>query len=146
MTPEPSHDCASVEQQIVLLRELACAFENAQQAIVAQDLEGFERQTGRQQALCRQLCALQEKQGQLGEANASSCGSSESAASQRWADLLQELALVQERVRHLNGVHAALLRRAQRSLRILANIFATSSGIYGPLQPSGGSSLAEFRR
>jgi hypothetical protein len=45
---------------------------------------------------------------------------------------LEEIERTHRRVRHLNRVHAALLRRASRSLEILRNLMRPTGTIYAP--------------
>jgi hypothetical protein len=56
-------------------------------------------------------------------------------AGERGAMLQRELARVQLRVQHLGRVHAALLRRARRSLTALSNVLAVQAPTYMPPRP-----------
>ena len=115
MDPTPlSSEC--LEQQRGLWLRLAEFLEQAQDALLQGKVELFELCTEEQQQCCDQLRAL-------GPVKVSS--SSDASAA-----LTAEIKQVQLRVRHLNRVHAALLRRASRSLLILRNLLNGSQTPY----------------
>ena len=118
MDPIPlSSEC--LEQQRGLWLRLAESLEQAQDALLQGKVAIFERCTEEQQKCCEQLRAL-------GTANAA-------AVADRNGALLQEIRKVQARVRHVNRIHAALLRRASRSLVILRNLMAGPHDGYAPM-------------
>jgi hypothetical protein len=110
-----------LEQQLELWLRLAGALEQAQRALLSGDVTGFERFTEIQAECCRQYRGL---------------GSGEAGIFVREPGmkptLLAEIQQAQRRVRHLNQVHAALLQRASRSLRILRNLITSPAVPYQP--------------
>jgi hypothetical protein len=141
-----------VERRLALMRELAGTLEQAQAALLASDLQRIEEHTARQRELCDALRLL--------EAPATSPGkdvlheptgpdlpkaSLPPELHERWSALSQELAQVQSRVGHLNRVHAALLRRAQRALAIVSRLLASSAVTYTLPQPATPAELGGRR-
>ncbi len=103
------------------LRELLSRLERSlhagQQALLLRDLEKFEEQTALQASLSQTL--------------AESLGG--------WDPGEIHLHVAGARVIHLCRVQRGLLRRAQRSLRVLSNLLAGAEGTYLP-GPGGASS------
>ena len=112
----------SLQQQYQVWLELAEAIQRAQVALLHGEINAFERSTQEQQLCCDRLLAWHQPDG----ASASRDVSGEDAA------LRLEIERVQREVRHLNRVHAALLRRASRSLQILRNLLMRSEAAYQP--------------
>jgi len=132
-------------QRLALMRELADSLQQVQSAVVRSDLRGIEGHTARQQKLCAALRQL------AGEAPAPPLGDAtreesrtritwaklpEAAAPaevrERWVRLTEDLTAVEMRVSDLNRVYGALLRRAQRTLRIFLRLLASSGNTYTP--------------
>lgn len=109
----------SLERQRCLWLQLASALERAQAALLRGEVAVLEECTKEQGECCRQLIPRRELE--------RACGQIQPTAS-----ILEEIERTQERVRHLNRVHAALLRRASRSLEILRNLMRPTGTIYAP--------------
>ncbi len=109
---EPPLSPDFLEQRLKLWLRLAESLDQARAALLQGDVVLFEQSTQAESSCCDQLVGL----GQLHRLE------QEPAAEARV--LLEEIRRTQLRVRHLNRVHAALLRRASRSLRILRNLVA----------------------
>jgi hypothetical protein len=120
MAPQTSID--SLLQQYQLWLELAEALQRAQAALLHGEIAAFERSTREQQLCCDRLLAWRQPD----EASGSREASGEDVG------LRLEIERVQREVRHLNRVHAALLRRASRSLQILCNLLMRSEPAYKP--------------
>jgi hypothetical protein len=119
------------EQELRWMQELASALLQAQAALLALDVERLEAQTERQQTLCAEWSQGRADTGRRGTQGASEQseivsgppGSPEAspwpATPDRGCIELRSLAL---RIRDLNQIQAALLRRAVRALGILASL------------------------
>jgi hypothetical protein len=112
-----SSEC--LEQQRGLWLRLAESLEQAQEALLHGKVANFERCTEEQKQCCDRLRVL-------------AAAAHPVTVSGRNEALIQEIRQVQSRVRHLNRVHAALLRRAARSLVILRNLLAGPQHAYAP--------------
>ena len=109
----------SLERQRILWLQLANALERAQSALLRGEVAAFEECTREQRECCEQLIARRELE-------RARCQDKSTAAT------LEEIESAQRRVRHLNRIHAALLRRAIRSLTILRNLMRQTGTIYAP--------------
>ena len=141
-----------VERRLALMRELAGMLEQTQAALLASDLERIEAHTVRQRELCDALRLLEAPGTSPGKDAPRKRtrvhlpeGSLSPELRERWSTLSQELAQVQSRVGHLNRVHAALLRRARRSLAIVSRLLASSAATYTLPQPATAAELGERR-
>jgi hypothetical protein len=109
---EPPLSPDFLEQRLKLWLRLAESLDQARAALLQGDVVLFEQSTQAESSCCDQLVGLGRlhrlEQGPAAEARV----------------LLEEIRRTQLRVRHLNRVHAALLRRASRSLQILRNLIA----------------------
>lgn len=112
----------SLEQQYQVWLELADAIQGAQTALLKGEIVAFERRTEEQRRCCEQLLACRQPDEVAGSQELSGDDTA----------LRLEIEKVQREVRHLNRVHAALLRRASRSLQILRNLLMRSEGAYKP--------------
>jgi hypothetical protein len=122
MEPTTSH-LEALRQQLEVWSRLAAALEHAQGALLSGDAAEFERWTELQADCCRDYRRV------FREASEPATGGT--SADDR-AALLAEIGQARRRVRHLNRVHAALLLRASRSLRILRNLLSGSGTPYAP--------------
>ena len=120
----------SLERQRCLWLQLASALERAQGALLRGEVPVFEECTKEQGECCHRLIPWHELEQARGQG-------------QPTAAILDEIERAQQRVRHLNRVHAALLRRASRSLEILRNLMRQTGTIYAPSVSwqQGGSTL-----
>ena len=109
----------SLERQRCLWLQLASALERAQGALLRGELAVFEECTREQSECCGQLIPRRELERVRGQA-------------QPTAAIMEEIESAQRRVRHLNRLHAALLRRASRSLEILRNLMRQTGTVYAP--------------
>lgn len=114
---ERDHTAAQLDQMKHLWLDLADALEQSHGALLRGDVARFEEQINRQQRCCAELRCLD--------------GTVENP--DRGRSLLEDIEGIQKRVRHLNRVHAALLRRACRSLVIARNLLAASHASYTPM-------------
>jgi len=112
----------ALERQRGLWLQLAAALERAQGALLHGEVAAFEEYTREQGECCQELVAWSELDQSRGEGHAPIAA----------ASLFDDIARAQKRVRHLNCVHAALLRRASRSLAILRNLMRQRGTIYAP--------------
>jgi flagellar biosynthesis/type III secretory pathway chaperone len=132
MKPGISSRRSAPEQRVVLMRELAQVLTQAQAAVLAWEVEELQIQTARQETLCQTLRRLGQGSGDslpLGAGISARPGGENVSAENGPARELQALGL---QVRYLNRVQAALLRRARRSLAILACLQARSQPTYTP--------------
>jgi hypothetical protein len=128
MSTEISSDLPGQEPRLRFMRDLASALAQAQAALLALDVDTLEVQNGRQLALCDGLGRIEATSAkhnqdagiatELSSLLVPSAPPSPPPASSA-ADAL-ELRRLALQVRNLNQVQAALLRRAARSLEILA--------------------------
>jgi hypothetical protein len=116
-----------LERRLNLLRRLAQSLEDAQEAIVHRDLEKLEQQTSNQAQLCDAWQRL--------ECAASPVDAEGDSASQPYVRIEKQTREIEGRVRHLVRVHAALLRGAQDSLAVLANLLLQAEGTYEASNP-----------
>lgn len=127
----PAAHIEQLHRQLDAWRRLAEAIERSQDALLRGNLAEFARSTETQVACCQQ------------------CQQSWAAEEQSMAasdtELLARVEQARHRVRHLNRVHADLLRRANRSLRILRHLL-TGGAAYGPPQTPDQSLLSRERR
>ena len=117
---EPILSIEALERQRGVWLQLAAALERAQDALLRGDVAAFEDCTREQGECCQELVERNELEQARGHAPATS------------TSLFEDIACAQRRVRHLNCVHAALLRRATRSLAILRNLMRQKETIYTP--------------
>ncbi len=136
MDQQLSTSLDSLQLRLALMRELARSLEQVQIAVVRSDVAGIDRHTARQRDLCASLRHLETGATGLLQGKSNGERLPEDAASPealvRWKALVQELAQVEMRVSQLNLVYAALLRRAQRTLRIFMRVLESSAGTYAP--------------
>jgi hypothetical protein len=114
-----------------LLAELEQSLEASQRALLSRDLEGLERETREQTGLHRSLEILSSRNGALDE-----------PAPRIDPAVAAGLRAAQWRVLYLGRVQAALLTRAQRSLRIVSHRLAGSEASYAQPDFPPASSLA----
>jgi len=135
--PSPSE---LVRARLAILGELENSLEASQKALLARDLEGIEQGTREQLGFERAFAGLGAHDAALRGDLAGG-----SARTQAGADLVSALRSAEMRVLHLARVQAALLARAQRSARIMANLLAGPQAAYGPDKESAASGLAAGR-
>jgi hypothetical protein len=127
-----------VERRLVLMRELAGSLERAYAALAQADFGEMDRQTARQERLCKQLGRVtapgQRHSVAIGPLAAGPTRSPEGAdpASAHWSRLRRELRDFETRVAQLNYAYGALLRRARRTVDIFCRVLMHSGITYVP--------------
>jgi hypothetical protein len=137
-------------EHLQLLRELEASLGGSRQALLALDLAGIEQGTREQVGLVRELQKFPEirmpkrglKRSSEGFDGRRNGGTRETGAGERSArsqEIAEEVKLCEQSVLQAARVQAALLARARRKLRILANMLAGTSLNYGCLfaKPNG---------
>jgi hypothetical protein len=121
-----------LERQLAGMRELAASLQRAQGCVLHGEITGLEEETRHQQQLCAWLQDFEQA-----PANDLPSPERRTAAASlpeqwrgRWQMVGLELAAVENQVRHLNRVHAAILRRARQSLVVLSQIVASCGPTY----------------
>jgi flagellar biosynthesis/type III secretory pathway chaperone len=127
----PLISAKSLEEQYELWLRLADALERAQHSLLTGELKSFEHCTEEQRACCEKLRQLASDSIPAQEQTDPSVAA--------WNERIDQ---IRRKVRHLNRVHAALLRRASRSLQILRNLMAGTSRRYTPAEGSATSLLS----
>jgi hypothetical protein len=125
-------DAEFLVSQLTLMKALEVSLNFSRRALAVLDLEGLRQGTQEQVLLSRQLAAVFD-----GTSHASSGGGGQqpeiAVASQAW----HELRITAVRILALLRLQSALLRRSQAKLRVLANMLAGVSVVYGPLPVHG---------
>ena len=128
----PQAGAAMAQTSLALLRELEASLESTQQAVLARDLAGLEQGTREQLRLRQELEILWawDRTHPHADPAAGTCNLRDAP------DLMVELRAIGMRVLLLGRVQAAVLLRAQRSLRMMAALLAGPESSYspGPLQ------------
>jgi hypothetical protein len=149
-SPEaPRHLAAMARSASALLAELQASLEGSQRALLSHDLGGLERGTSEQIGLQRSLQALPALWSQNGAPRPDGAPGD---ATPLDPALAAGLRAAQWRVLYLGRVQAALLTRAQRSLRMLSNLLAGPEASYaapsyaapGYAAPAPASNRAEY--
>jgi flagellar biosynthesis/type III secretory pathway chaperone len=116
------------QEQLVLLRELNHVLERSQQALLTTNLKEIHANTARQKAL---FMALNTVAPQTADADRQI---GHPPSPERAATMQQEIAILQNRIRHAGLLYAALLRRARRTTDLLARALANTTTTYVPPQ------------
>jgi hypothetical protein len=136
--------------RLALMRELEASLQGSRKALLALDLVGIERGTREQVGLTREIEAVlqrgiaQPAKHRAPPAKHRTAPEQESSPSAYTPELEDELRRCQNRVREAARLQAALLARAQRKLRILANMLAGPSLNYGALLGRDGALPTAF--
>lgn len=145
MDPNYSQIFELLSKRLALMRQLAEALEQGQEPLVTLDLRSIQKSNMQQESLCRELSAIAEPlkaegcrfetlRGRVQEKAAVGCAGVLSALKKRHPDLLAELAEMERRVRHLNRVYAALLRKTRQSFAVMNNLRSAGAITYGDPQ------------
>ena len=148
MDQELSSSFALLERRIRVLQQLASSLATAQAAVLHHDLNGIDLENTSQREICEALqqweaeavtsgCAIGEAP--LGRTLQLDIPPASPALQERWRTLARELAQVETKVRELGRVHAAMLRRARRTIEIFARAFASSAATYSPPERAPGT-------
>jgi hypothetical protein len=140
-----------LSQKLALMHDLADALEQGQEPLAAMDLKLIQQSNLRQQGICDELAALTEplstehrrltatlSQNPPTAAEASAAGVLSKLREQH-PDLFAECAAMEKRVRQLNLVHAALLRRTRQTFAVLNNLMSAGALTYA--QPGSSRSV-----
>jgi len=137
MNCETSSNLDLLEQQLAVMRSLATSLEQSQKFILTLDSPQLERHVAQQQDLCRQWRELQgvavstpRSGAYLPAPIAHETPGTTVPSSERRSALVQEVSQVERQIRHLNRVHAALLKYMHRSMTVLANLLSVSDHTY----------------
>lgn len=109
-----------LQRRVGQMHELADVLEQAQAALINRDLRGIERLTARQRELCALLREVETKT------------RSQDYLPEQQSAMACELTAAGKRVRDLNRLHAALLRRARRTVDIFCRVLASCAVTYAP--------------
>jgi hypothetical protein len=126
-------------ERLQLLRELEASLGGSRQALLALDLAGIEQGTCEQVALVRELQKFPEMRmprprlGQTGERREGGTQETGSEVPTWSRETAEDVRRCEEAVLQAARVQAALLARARRKLRILANMLAGPSLNYSCL-------------
>jgi hypothetical protein len=142
----PRNGAAIAHAAGALLAELECSLEVSQRALLCHDLEGLERATCEQIGLRRSLEILESE-------HRASDGAAPQIDPEIDPGVTAGLRAARWRVLYLGRVQAALLRRAQRSLRIVSHRLAGPEASYAApvysasaLAPPAGSAVERGRK
>lgn len=126
-----------------LMVELEASLLCSRKALLALDLVALERQTEEQADLIRKFERLRVE-GMVAQASQPQAEKDARSAAHLWSfGLEEEVRRKATRIAEAARLQAALLMRAQCKLRILANMLAGSSVIYGPFQNCGRTLTAD---
>ncbi len=113
------------------------------------DLEAIHEHVLYQKSLCSEIRALDDELRVLrrqmaapsglqpeGMSQAAFEGLCDADSSSQLQQVMDDLEVVQKRVRRLNRVYSGLLRRSRRSINVLINVMAEYIGTYSP-SPGG---------
>jgi chromosome segregation ATPase len=124
------------EQRLATMHALADELRQSSDAVVNLDLLRLERVSERQRQLCEEMRALNRE---LAEAEARETSPAGRTADPeefhaRMAELKRELCSLQEEIARLTRVQQGLLRRAQRSAQVMANVLAFCFPLFAPIE------------
>lgn len=152
MDPNYSPIIELLSEKLVLMQQLAEALEQGQKPLLTLELESIRASTSRQQTLCRELGALAEplsaefsrpaviRRGDPQLSNEPDADAARDRLRKQHPDLLAQYAAIEQRVRHLNLVYAALLRKTRQSFAVMKNLRCADAITYA--EP-GGCGMAE---
>jgi hypothetical protein len=134
---------------VASLRLTARELRECRKSFTGMDLEAIREHISYQKSLCSGIRALDDElrvlRGQMAVASglqpegmslAAFQGLCEAGSSLQLRQVMDDLEVVQKRVRRLNRVYAGLLRRSRRSINVLINVMANYIGTYSP-SPGG---------
>jgi hypothetical protein len=126
-----------------LMADLEASLHRSRKALLALDLVAIERQTEEQADLIRKFERLLAE-GMQAQASRQQAEKDTRSAAHLWLPgPEEEIRRKAHRIAEATRLQAALLTRAQCKLRILANMLAGSSVIYGPFQNCGQALTAD---
>jgi len=121
-----------LERRLAWMRELAASLQRAQQCVLHGAVTQLEEETRHQQQLCARLQEFEQRPPNHSPSSvrATPVGLLPEPWRGRWQMVELELAAVENQVRHLNRVHAAILRRARQSLVVISQVVASCGPTY----------------
>jgi len=139
---------------VASLRLTAGELRECRKSFTGMDLEAIREHISYQKSLCSGISALDDElrvlRGQMAVASglqpegmspAAFQGLCDAGSSLQLRQVMDDLEVVQKRVRRLNRVYAGQLRRSRRSINVLINVMANYIGTYSP---SPGGSARSF--
>jgi len=134
MNSEATRYLELLEQRITLLDSLSETLTAARAAMISFDIDALESRVTQQQSLCREIKSLDEQVERLQYQCAAHLrlrgGQTTDDSQAKLGDALQRLHQAQAKVKQLNDVHQAILRRSQRTIVALLHSFRTFEGSY----------------
>ena len=143
-----------LKRRVASLRLTARELRECRKSFTGMDLEAIREHISYQKSLCSGISALDDElrvlRGQMAVASglqpegmspAAFQGLCDAGSSLQLRQVMDDLEMVQKRVRRLNRVYAGLLRRSRRSINVLINVMANYIGTYSP---SPGGSARSF--
>jgi len=127
MTPECEKYVSALERLLCLLRALAEQLVASRKEFVAMDLDGIYRRIAEQEELCRQIQSLQSSNHAL---MMSSARDEDPAFTERLRNVTREVRDAHAEVSRLNRIHAAYLRRSNRTVEVLLNAIGSHALTY----------------
>ncbi|MFZ1008603.1 MAG: hypothetical protein WAN65_17310 [Candidatus Sulfotelmatobacter sp.] len=140
-------------ERLQLLRELEASLNGSRQSLLALDLAGIEQGTREQVGLVREIQRFPEREmhmprpGRKETRERPEGGTQETSGSERsaWSrEMAEEVRRCEQSVLQAARVQAALLARARRKLRILANMLAGPSLNYSCLFAKANGSASVY--
>ena len=143
-----------LKRRVASLRLTARELRECRKSFTGMNLEAIREHISYQKSLCSGISALDDElrvlRGQMAVASglqpegmspAAFQGLCDAGSSLQLRQVMDDLEVVQKRVRRLNRVYAGQLRRSRRSINVLINVMANYIGTYSP---SPGGSARSF--
>jgi hypothetical protein len=138
-----------LKRRVASLRLMARELRECRESFTSMDLEAIHAHVLYQKSLCSEIRALDDElrvlrrqmaapsgQQPKGMSLAASQGLCDADSSLQLQQVIDDLEVVQKRVRRLNRVYTGLLRRSRRSINVLINVMAKYIGTCSP-SPGG---------
>jgi hypothetical protein len=147
-----------LERRLALLAALSQTLADSRADFISLDLEGIRGRIAEQQRFCGQIRALDQDitaaQVRCARLAGVPCVSDairwpdaaalEPALAARLQETLRRVAAAQSQLQQLNNAHQALLRRSQRTVQVLVNLFQSHAPTYAaPMGPASGNLCEE---
>ena len=121
-----------IERRTSLLRALALQLVDGRKDFLALDSDGVFARISAQEELCRQIRAVDSALARLASAAGAGDSAKDSASANELRAALAAMKEAQAELAQLNRIHAAYLRRCNRTVRLFANFFRGLSLTYAP--------------
>ena len=138
-----------LKRRVASLRLMAKELRECRESFTSMDLEAIRKHVLYQKSLCSGIRALDDELRVLRRQMAAASGPQpegtspgafqglcDADCSLQLRQVMDDLEVVQKRVRRLNRVYAGLLRHSRRSINVLISVMAKYTGTYSPL-PGG---------